>query len=95
LCCPRDVHAVDFILGKSVRDAAGHDEMKNGDERSCPISGRERVSFDRGLIDGAPAARFTARLKDLIECGYGLDDSTEEPELAVAQGTSRKSHAAL
>jgi hypothetical protein len=32
------------------------------------------------------AARFANRLKDLIESGYGLDDSTVEPEQAVASG---------
>ena len=32
------------------------------------------VSFDHNLIDGAPAARFTKRLKNLIESGYGLVD---------------------
>lgn len=31
------------------------------------------VSFDHDLVDGAPAARFTARLKELIESGYGLE----------------------
>jgi len=30
------------------------------------------VSFDHNMIDGAPAARFTQRLKELIEHGYGL-----------------------
>jgi pyruvate/2-oxoglutarate dehydrogenase complex dihydrolipoamide acyltransferase (E2) component len=30
------------------------------------------VSFDHDIIDGAPAARFTRRLKDLIESAYGL-----------------------
>lgn len=30
------------------------------------------VSFDHDLIDGAPAARFTERLKELVESGYGL-----------------------
>lgn len=30
------------------------------------------VSFDHDIIDGAPAARFTERFKDLIENGYGL-----------------------
>lgn len=30
------------------------------------------VSFDHDIIDGAPAARFTQRLKELIEDGYGL-----------------------
>ena len=37
------------------------------------------ISFDHETIDGAPAARFTERLKELIESGYGLDDSTIEP----------------
>jgi len=33
------------------------------------------ISFDHETIDGAPAVRFTQRLKELIEGGYGLDDS--------------------
>ena len=32
------------------------------------------ISFDHDIIDGAPAARFTQRLKELIESGYGLTD---------------------
>jgi pyruvate/2-oxoglutarate dehydrogenase complex dihydrolipoamide acyltransferase (E2) component len=32
------------------------------------------VSFDHNMIDGAPATRFTERLKELIESGYGLID---------------------
>jgi pyruvate/2-oxoglutarate dehydrogenase complex dihydrolipoamide acyltransferase (E2) component len=31
------------------------------------------VSFDHDVIDGAPAARFSQRLKKLIESGFGLD----------------------
>ena len=31
------------------------------------------VVFDHNIIDGAPAARFTHRLVELIESGYGLD----------------------
>ena len=49
------------------------------------------ISFDHETIDGAPAARFTERLKELIESGYGLDDSTGESEQAVAPETSRES----
>ena len=49
------------------------------------------ISFDHETIDGAPAARFTERLKELIEGGYGLDDSTVESEQAGAPETSRKS----
>jgi 2-oxoacid dehydrogenases acyltransferase (catalytic domain) len=30
------------------------------------------VSFDHNLVDVAPAARFTERLKELLESGYGL-----------------------
>ena len=30
------------------------------------------VSFDHNMIDAAPAARFTQRLTELIESGYGL-----------------------
>jgi hypothetical protein len=40
------------------------------------------ISLDHDLIDGAPAARFTERLKELIESSYGLFDSTIEPEQA-------------
>jgi 2-oxoacid dehydrogenases acyltransferase (catalytic domain) len=32
------------------------------------------ISFDHDIIDGAPAARFTQRLKELIESCYGLSD---------------------
>jgi 2-oxoacid dehydrogenases acyltransferase (catalytic domain) len=40
----------------------------------------EIISFDHDIIDGAPAARFTERLKELIESGYGLPDPTVESE---------------
>jgi pyruvate/2-oxoglutarate dehydrogenase complex dihydrolipoamide acyltransferase (E2) component len=30
------------------------------------------ITFDHDIIDGAPAARFTERFKDLMESGYGL-----------------------
>ena len=36
------------------------------------------LSFDHAIIDGAPAARFTERLKELIESGYGLCQSEAE-----------------
>src|SRR6266516_3334337 len=49
------------------------------------------ISFDHDIIDGAPAARFTKRLKDLIESGYGLFDSTVESDLAGAEGTIMES----
>ncbi|HSF79869.1 MAG TPA: 2-oxo acid dehydrogenase subunit E2 [Anaerolineales bacterium] len=33
------------------------------------------VMFDHDVVDGAPATRFTRRLVELIESGYGLDKS--------------------
>lgn len=41
------------------------------------------VSFDHNMIDGAQATRFTERLKELIETGYGLDAQVVGPELAM------------
>ena len=43
------------------------------------------------MIDGAPAARFTQQLVDLIESGSGLDDFTVASEQALASGQSKKS----
>jgi len=45
------------------------------------------LSFDHSIVDGAPAARFTGRLKELIESGYGLDAPMVKSEQAVAPGT--------
>lgn len=33
------------------------------------------VLFDHDVVDGAPATRFTRRLMELIESGYGLDEA--------------------
>lgn len=32
------------------------------------------ILFDHDVVDGAPAARFVQRLKELLETGYGLGD---------------------
>ncbi len=48
------------------------------------------ISFDHEILDGAPAARFTQRLKELIESGYGLDDSTVVSGQAEAEATAQK-----
>jgi pyruvate/2-oxoglutarate dehydrogenase complex dihydrolipoamide acyltransferase (E2) component len=47
------------------------------------------ISFDHNIIDGAPAARFTKRLTELIESGYGLLDSTVESEPSGVEGDVR------
>jgi pyruvate/2-oxoglutarate dehydrogenase complex dihydrolipoamide acyltransferase (E2) component len=35
------------------------------------------ISLDHNVVDGAPATRFTERLKELIESGYGLESLAE------------------
>jgi pyruvate/2-oxoglutarate dehydrogenase complex dihydrolipoamide acyltransferase (E2) component len=53
---------------------------------SGQIASREYLSLtltvDHDIVDGAPAARFTERLKELIESGYGLDNLRVESEPA-------------
>lgn len=44
------------------------------------------ISVDHNLIDGAPAARFAQRLKELIESGYGLNDLAHAPVEALDRG---------
>jgi pyruvate/2-oxoglutarate dehydrogenase complex dihydrolipoamide acyltransferase (E2) component len=46
------------------------------------------ISFDHSIVDDAPTARFTGRLKDLIESGYGLDDLVVESEQPTVPVTS-------
>lgn len=48
------------------------------------------ISVDHEIVDGAPAARFTQRLKELIESGYGLNDSKVASERARADGASQQ-----
>jgi pyruvate/2-oxoglutarate dehydrogenase complex dihydrolipoamide acyltransferase (E2) component len=44
------------------------------------------IIFDHDVIDGAPAARFTRKLVELIESGYGLDEKQfqQQSETPVA-----------
>jgi pyruvate/2-oxoglutarate dehydrogenase complex dihydrolipoamide acyltransferase (E2) component len=34
------------------------------------------ISVDHAIVDGAPAARFAARFRELLEGAYGLEDNT-------------------
>ena len=66
-------HTLQLTLGGIARKPAIVEER---------IEAREylsvTVSFDHDIIDGAPAARFTQRLQELIESGYGLVEIREE-----------------
>lgn len=47
------------------------------------------VLFDHDIIDGAPAARFTRRLVELIESGYGLDEDQIRTAMDAERATVR------
>ncbi len=77
-------HALDLIVGGTAR------KMVDVDGRVEP---RDMLSltilFDHDVIDGAPAARFTRKLVELIESGYGLEweqfaRATTQEHMAVA-----------
>jgi pyruvate/2-oxoglutarate dehydrogenase complex dihydrolipoamide acyltransferase (E2) component len=63
-------HGLDLVVGGTSRRLAEVDGR---------IEAREMLSltiiFDHDIIDGAPAARFTRRLVELIESGYGLGEN--------------------
>ena len=62
-------HGLDLVVGGTAHKLA---------EVEGRIEPREMLSltiiFDHDVIDGAPAARFTRRLVELIESGYGLNE---------------------
>lgn len=62
-----------YTLSITVGGIAEKPGMVGGRIESCEYLSIT-ISFDHDIIDGAPAARFTQRLKELIESGYGLSD---------------------
>jgi pyruvate/2-oxoglutarate dehydrogenase complex dihydrolipoamide acyltransferase (E2) component len=53
------------------------------------------ISVDHNIVDGAPAARFAQRLKELIESGYGLDEYLAASDPAAVVGAPNQTvHAA-
>lgn len=67
---PINDHTIDITLGGIAEKPGVVDGQIAIHEYLCMT-----LSFDHAIIDGAPAARFTQRLKELIESGYGLCES--------------------
>ncbi len=63
-------HSLDLIVGStSLKPAVVDGQILPRDILNLT------VMFDHDVIDGAPAARFTRRLVELIESGYGLEQA--------------------
>ena len=67
---PINEHTIDLTLGGIAEKPGVVDGQIAIREYLCIT-----LSLDHDMIDGAPAARFTRRLKELIENGYGLTES--------------------
>jgi len=66
---PVSNHTLQITLGGVVEKPALVDGQIENREYLCMT-----ISFDHDIVDGAPAARFTQRLRELIESGYGLEN---------------------
>jgi pyruvate/2-oxoglutarate dehydrogenase complex dihydrolipoamide acyltransferase (E2) component len=64
---PLSYHTLDVTLGGIARQPGVADGRIAIREYLCIT-----LSVDHDVIDGAPAARFVSRLRELIESGYGL-----------------------
>ncbi len=85
---PLSYHTLDVALGGIAEKPAVVDGRIAIRELLCVT-----LSFDHDLVDGAPAARFVSRLKDLIESGYGLSEDGEGDIEHLAPGC-RPAHTA-
>lgn len=62
-------HTLQITLGGVAKKPAFVNGQIENREYLCVT-----ISFDHDIVDGAPAARFIQRLKELIESGYGLGE---------------------
>lgn len=62
-------HTLQITLGGIAEKPAFINDQIENREYLCVT-----ISLDHDIIDGAPAARFIQRLKELIESGYGLSE---------------------
>lgn len=69
-------HSLDLIVGSTVWKPA----VVEGRIEPRQILNLT-VVFDHHVIDGAPAARFTRRLLELIESGDGLDEINDQQKM--------------
>ena len=70
---PFGVHTLDVAVGGIAEKPGVKDGRIEIREYLCLT-----LCFDHDIIDGAPAARFTQRFKELIENGYGLAESEQD-----------------
>jgi len=78
-------HVLDLVVGGISRQLAEVDGRIEPREMLCVT-----IIFDHDIIDGAPAARFTRRLVELIESGYGLEEDQSLTDISEAASAGRE-----
>ena len=48
------------------------------------------ISLDHDVVDGAPAARFVARLTELLEAGHGLGAEAQSQETGAGAAAAQE-----
>jgi hypothetical protein len=81
-------HPLTLVVGGLARKPGLVGEHTEAREYLCLT-----LSLDHDVIDGAPAARFTERLKELIEGGAGLNVHERETDGIAGPGSSATAHA--
>lgn len=76
---PLSYHTLDVTLG-GIAEQPQVVDGRSAMRESLSMT----LSFDHDVVDGAPAARFITRLRELIESGYGLGDEEIEPPVSSA-----------
>lgn len=67
---PFDYHTLDVALGGIAEKPGVVDGRIAIRDYLCVT-----LSFDHDIIDGAPAARFVSRFRELVESGYGIHEA--------------------
>ena len=71
-------HVLDLVVGGIAPKLAEVDGQIEQREMLCLT-----IIFDHDVVDGAPAARFTRHMVELIEGGYGLKEDQAFPATGV------------
>jgi pyruvate/2-oxoglutarate dehydrogenase complex dihydrolipoamide acyltransferase (E2) component len=66
---PVSNHTLQITLGGIAEKPAFNNGQIENREYLCVT-----ISFDHDIVDGAPAARFVQRLKELVESSYGVEE---------------------
>lgn len=61
-------------LARAVGEDKAVQSYRKGSKQLVLFDDDLTIIFDHDVIDGAPAARFTRRLIELVESGYGLQE---------------------